>query len=671
MSGRKWRDMLMVVLLVVLAIGVLRRPRGRVHAQAATTNTVPGKGKTSAAPLGLLGFYLNTGFSLQPDSRFAYTNQSKMLTTDTAHSMWSLINLTARNHFQWYQSDDLGKTWKKVSKNGTKSDLLVTPEQIGVVHYQASFQYYTLTSAFMPTYYSNVVSVTTLSDPIEAAYLAVTSDNDYLYNNQSVAATTYVHGTPTPENATGDITWTSSDPDLATVDAKTGKVTANVKAVAGKVTITGTLKNYATADVAASVTVTVGGGLADQTVDEHQPATFHVMGSGQQPPDSVTWHKVVGNQDTVVATNRELTYTTPATTMADNGAKYYAVVTVTVTDDKDKPQTQTLTTNQAQLTVNPDTAPQVQILSQLKNKTALAVHAQETQDVDGQATSQSTQLNGPGGPTTAQPAAEADTDHSLVNVVKGDVCQITGSLVDANVYSAMTSGDLSFQLPSSATDVTAKIDGEVVTGLYHKTTGSETTWTIGGIDFETAIFGYGYEITFTSQTTTNMPYTTRVQLTGEDATNQPLGTFAGPDLNLNFTDGQIDATANPLTFGTLDGTSLGKDVGSQMVHGGNLLDVTDNRRHREQTAIQLQQTTPFQLADRTLDASLSYDSGSSWGPTPLSAVSQTILNVGEGIAIQAIGNHGEHLNLRLGYAGIHPGHYTSTLTWTFATAPGV
>lgn len=655
----------MAALLVVLAIGVLRRPRSRVQAEAATT-TVPGKGTPSAAPFGLFGFYLNTGFSLQPEDRFTYVNNAKLLTTDTAHSMWAIFNLTAKDHFQWYQSVDGGKNWTKAQdgnkasdKYGTTPDLIVTPSKEGTVYYQASFQYYTVLPIWpvTNTYFSKVAAVTTLPAPIDASAVKVSIDNNYLYNNQDVAASTFVHGQPTPANATGNITWTSSDPTIATVDAKTGKVTANKSGKDGQVTITGTVQNDGLADVSDSVTLTVGGGLADQTVTEGQSADFHVLGNIDQKPDNVAWHRVDAKtkDDKIVANTQSLDYQTPVTTLTDKGALYYAEVTVTMLDEQERPQTQTITTRRAELTVNPSTVPRVTITSDMKNLTAAA-----------EANTTAQQLSG-----SVNPIRNDDTAHNLTNIVQGDECKITGTIIDANwVYSTMASGELTFELPSSLSNQVAFKLNDELQAVAKQTVGSETIFSLDGIDFSQALFGRNdYEIDFTSPITTNQLYTTGVRLRGIDKNNQPLGTYSGPSLRLNFTDGVIDATAHPITFGTLDTTSLGKTVAGQVMDGGNLLDVRDNRRRRDQVAVQLQQSTPFYSGDRPLAADLFYDSGSL--SYPLSNVAQTVINAGAGIAVQSIGAKGEHLNLKLLYAAYQAGHYTSTLNWTFATVPSV
>jgi len=662
MKRKEWQELLLAVLLVVLAIGILRRPRSHVQAEAATT-TVPGKGSPSAAPFGLFGFYLNTGFSLQPEDRYTYVNNAKLLTTDTAHSMWAVFNLTAKDHFQWYQSVDGGKNWTKAQdgnkasdKYGTTPDLIVTPSQEGTVYYQATFQYYTVLPIWpvTSTYFSRVAAVTTLPAPIDASGIKVSIDSDYLYNNQDAAASTFVHGQPTPANATGNITWTSSDPTIATVDAKTGKVTANKSGKDGQVTITGTVQNDGLANVSDSVTLTVGGGLADQTVTEGQSADFRVLGNIDQKPDNVAWHRVdaKSKDDKVVANTQSLDYQTPVTTLTDGGALYYAEVTVTMLDEQEKPQTQTIKTRQAKLTVNPSTVPRVTITSEMKNTTA------------SEAATSAQQLSG-----SVNPIRNDDTVHNLTNIVQGDHCRIMGTVSDANLLnSAMTSGELTFELPSSLSNQVAFELNDVPQAVAKQTVGSETIFSVSGLDFSVRYF-YKYKIDFTSPITTNQLYTTGVRLRGSDKNNQLLGTYSGPSLRLNFTDGVIDATAHPVTFGTLDKTSLGQTVAGQVVDGGNLLDVRDNRRRRDQVAVQLQQSTPFYSGGRPLAADLFYDSGSL--SYPLSNVAQTVINAGAGIAVQSIGAKGEHLNLKLQYAAYQAGYYTSTLNWTFATAPSV
>lgn len=605
----------------------------------AQADTVPGIKPPSPAPFGLFGFYLNTGFSLQPDDRYTYVGSpdTKVLTTDTAHSMWAIVTgITAYDHFKWYQSTDAGTSWQVV-KNGNKADLIISSDKEGTVYYQQTFQYYT----FFPiplvtaTYYSRVAKVTTLPAPVNATDLTVTSDSDYLYNNQKTAATTYVHGTPTPANATGNLSWTSSDDSLATVDTATGKVTANTAGKSGKVTVTGTLQNANQTDATASTTITIGGGLADQTVEEPQPATFTISGAGQRVPDEVTWHKVMpSGTDTVVAKNKSLTYTTPDTTQADNQSQFYAEIKMTMYDEQEKPQTQTITTGRAKLTVTPSRAPQIKVTSQLKDLT----------DSTG------------------------NTNTSLSNVIPDDQCEISGMILNLNVDSKLTDGDFVVRLPGSAQVSGIQIDGEAVQADRRSTAdGTDVDLIVRGLDFTNALW-HTFTVDFTSQQTALLDYTTRVQLVGSDAANQPLGTYQGNPLALHFTDGNLHATAQPVNFGTVGPDNFNQDVVATQGMG-NLLDVVDYRRKKSATQVALQQVTAFQDGTRQLAASLWFDDGQG-DRLLLGPAAQAVTTIADGQTVPSLGSkYWRQLALRLAPAVIHPGPYTATLQWTFISAP--
>lgn len=629
--GRRTRYLEFVLGIIIVIVGVCQLMP--LPARSAQVAKIPGT--PSAAPVGLFGFYLNTGFSLQPDDRYTYLDspEDKVLTTDTAHSMWAIITgIAASDHFKWYQSTDAGKSWQAV-KNGNKADLAIASDKEGTIYYQQSFQYYTFFPTILTTtYYSRIAKVTTLPTPVDATDLTVTSDNDYLYNNQKTAATTYVHGTPTPANATGNLSWTSSDDSLATVDAATGKVTANTVGKSGKVTVTGTLKNHGQADATARTTIAVGGGLVDQTVEEPQPATFTVSGAGQQVPDAVTWHKVTpSGTDTVVAKNQSLTYTTPATTQADDQSQFYAEIKMTMFDEQEKPQTQTITTGRAKLTVTPNRSPQVTVKSQLKNLT----------DSTG------------------------NTDTSLSNVIPGDQCEISGTIMDLNVNSKLTDGDFVVRVPSSAQATAVQIDGETVP-VYRRPTGTDVDLIVSGLNFANTLW-HTFTVDFTSQQTALLDYTTRVQLVGSDAANHLLGTYQGKPLTLNFTDGNLHATAQPVDFGTVGPDEFGKDVSAQGT--GNLLDVVDYRRKKSATQVALQQVTAFQNRDRQLAASLRFDDGQG-NHLLLGPAAQAVTTIADGQKVPSLGpNSGQQLALRLAPAVIHPGPYTATLQWTFISAP--
>lgn len=638
----RWRVVLGVLAMVMGLY--LWWPQAQLPVQAAAIN---GKGRPSATPVGVFGFYLNTGFSLQPEDRYTYLNApgKQILTTDTAHSMWAIVTgLTASDHFQWYQSTDAGQSWSKVNK-GQQSDLTLPTDKVGTTYYQQSFQYYTIVPIpfVTATYFSRVATVETLPTPVDATKLTVTSDNHYLYNNQvfdgkKVAATTYVHATPEPANATGELTWTSSDPTLATVDAHTGKVTANTAEKAGSVTITGTLTNHDQSTITDHTTIDIGGGLMDQSAAEGQTATFHVLGGDQQAPDQVDWYRLASgsSQVTKVATIKGaagLTYTTPATKKADDQAKYYATATYTMYDEQEKPQTQTVTTRQATLTVQPDTTPDVRITSKVKNLT----------DSTG------------------------DTDQQLSNVITGDHFTISGTLQDANGDTAMADGDLIISIPGSAQVTNLTVD-DAEAQYYVKVApdGLSKQLIVSGVQLDW-VFPKSFRVTLTSQQSALRRYSTRVQLISYDSKNQQLGTYQGDPLTINFTDGNLHATANPVNFGTVGPAELGQDVPAQ--GQTDLLDVTDYRREKAATQVGLQQVTPFQNGTQELPATLNFDNGQG-RRLPITADPQPVAEIAANQSVPTIGpSQGQRLDFHLNALASQLGHYTATIQWTFISGP--
>jgi len=626
MMGKWWLRVLVGLLtLFAVTVGV----QGNRHSEVQAATEISGKGSPSGAPLGMFGLYLNTGFNLQPDDRYTWVKRSVMLTTATAHSMVDILIPFATDHFQWYQSTNEGKTWQGVD-GAKKADLTVTPTQVGTVYYQQSFQYYFGTPLFSPTYYSRVAVLTTFPEPIPATELKVTSKQSYLYNNQDNAMVTYVHGEPTPANATGALTWTSSDDQLATVNEATGEVKANTSGQSGTVVITGTMTNDDGSTVTDQVPITIGGGLAaEQRVAEGQTATFSVQGSFAETPSAVAWHRVIDGKNTVVARGNKLSYTTPATSMTDDQAQYYAVVTIKSPDGS----TQDMTTNRSKLTVVPDMTPRMTVTNQVEDVTDNA----------------------------------DNTASELTNILNGDTCKVTGRFKDENAYSKLTDGEFLITLP---TDVQPTIDVDGQEAQYGKyASGDSMKVLVTGVDFS-KIKTHTFSVTFKSNQTVNRTMTTRVDLSGEDAQHNKIGTYSGSPLTLRFTDGKLHAAANDVSFGEITTTNLGLEVPGTATGDGDLLDVIDNRRHKVATTIDLRQEAPFSDGQTTLAAELSYDGGLGQSPLSLTNADQTVASVASGMPVPSIGvSHGENLRVKVAMVDFLPGKYTSKLDWTFVTGP--
>lgn len=635
MTGKKLGRLLVGILTLLVAIGLFNGISATpVVAQAAT---VTGRHEPSADIVKFLGSNASSGFVLQPQDQYTYVGHTKTLVTDFGRNEIIKPALFHNDSRQWYQSTDEGATWTKVS-GATDFSLAVTPQKAGTVYYQLDEQYSPISMLLPPDYYSQVAAITTVASAINATGFSASTDDNYLYNNQSNAATTYVHGSPTPTGATGDVTWKSSDTSLATVDATTGLVTANTKGQSGNVQITGTIKNSDGSTQSGAVTIKIGGGLDDQTVKSGAKAKFSVQGSFDQAPSSVVWHKVsASGTDTTVSTGNSLNYTTPATVASDDGSKYYAVLTITTSDGSE-----TVTTNKATLNVQVDHTPDVSITSKITDVT----------DNTG------------------------NTDTAVNNVLSGDNVEVTGTIQDKNVDSKLKSGTFSINLPDNVQNTFVWIDGK--RAAYTPTQVDGKIYLVGTtkIDFSSAKT-HTYTVDFQSIETGNVLTKSIVALQGYESSTTATSetpiddTYQGPALMINTTDGQLKATAaGKVTFGTLSYANINQEIEGQVEGGGNLLDVTDDRRTKTWATISVRQATPFTNSEgtHTLTATLSFVNGARI--SPLTDTNQVVVNTGPGIKVGSLGaNTGQKLELNIASQAIYPGTYTSTLDWTITSAP--
>ncbi|KRL55749.1 hypothetical protein FC70_GL001355 [Paucilactobacillus oligofermentans DSM 15707 = LMG 22743] len=191
--------------------------------------------------------------------------------------------------------------------------------------------------------YSNLATVTVLPTPVATTDVTVKLDNDYLILGANVdqndlnlkfdTNSTTAHAQLNPTNSTEPVTWTSSDPSIATINPITGYITAVGK---GTVIITAT-----SGGVTGTATLTIGGGLpADETVLVNHDATFTAQGYDDIAGSGVTgitvtyqWYsntngnnEIKGSLKIDGATGK--TYTLSNAQMDQNGTYYFVVVTV-------------------------------------------------------------------------------------------------------------------------------------------------------------------------------------------------------------------------------------------------------------------------------------------------------------------------------------------------------
>lgn len=641
----KWKKKLLIGVLVniILMVVVLNSNQDNLNkgsnSQNIISKLVPDNVTAKAAvtpyhqptadPIILLFIWLTSGYNLQPENQYTYVNNPKTIYTDSGRSVVdALLGLLSTPHYTWYQSTD-GTNWTQMSQ--TTKELTVTPSKVVTVYYQQMTRWYGLVPGLLDTIvYSKVAFVTAFSSPIDATSLEVIAESNYLYNNQSSVDTTYVIGTPTPYNATGNITWKVNDTSLATVDTRTGLVTANTTGKSGTVRVTGTMTNSNGTNVSNYVDIKIGGGLDDQTVDEGQRATFEVQGNFGEPPTNVVWHKVdAANKDTVVTNgnSNKLIYTTPNTVYAtDNGTKYYAVLTITSGDS-----TTTVTTNRANLSVRKNVLPSVTINSTIFNN---------SYDDD-------------------------NVSNTIINnVSENDQVSYKVDLNDSNINSSMSKADISFKLPTTSIINSLKLNGQDFTDYSYTSdnNGNSSTLIVKNVNFST-VKKYSLEVNSTIGKNDDSSFSTAVTMVGYDTNINVVGNYNAGELTMNFAANSISMKAQDWDYGSINSYNS-KVLLDRKKTENNHLEVTDKRREKKALKLYLAQSNPFKSGENVLPSEMRYyqkDGGYSVLDSTGTLVSETI----EGQTLGSImwsDDEGPKLFIMDGIS--QAGNYSTTLEWS-------
>jgi len=340
--GTKLKRAGFVTFVAVSMLGTFSIQSLNVNAAALGTPLTNSLYTPTPAPDKFLNIWNSNGYALQPESNtYTVVGNPVTLNTDAGRSVWSVMGgLLDAPHYRWYKSDD-GVNWSAVPdwQNGHRKHFGVPTNQVGKTWYQMDTQYYNyLTGWALKTHiYSDVAEVNIVNTPTNANGLSVTSDSDYIYNNgNGQNNTTFAHATVNPVSSTGKVTWSVDNTNLATVDS-TGKVTANNNNLSGVVKVTGTFHNMDSSFVVGTTYVEVGGGIADQTVQSGQSATFNLKGDTStltglinQNRAKVQWYKKAPGtiKEEYLGQYYNDSYTTNVTSVADNGAQYRAKITL-------------------------------------------------------------------------------------------------------------------------------------------------------------------------------------------------------------------------------------------------------------------------------------------------------------------------------------------------------
>lgn len=201
--------------------------------------------------LGLLGirWLWKAGYELQPDSNYsAYINE-----TVNVNTMLAINNVSEDikpTEYYWWTPSPAGD-WHILhdgDNNGqivkiNKSNLEIRSSKPGTMYYQLGAHVYPNT--FNPDRtWSKMTAVHFQNDVKESSKIFLNVDADYLYLDQNFSdSDVYAHAHTDNEFATdkNHIRFSTDDPNIATIDEKTGQIHVNQNGISGTVVISATL----------------------------------------------------------------------------------------------------------------------------------------------------------------------------------------------------------------------------------------------------------------------------------------------------------------------------------------------------------------------------------------------------------------------------------------------
>ena len=361
---------------------------------------------------------------------------------------------------------------------------------------------------------------------------------------------------------------------MATVDSRTGLVTANTNSKSGTVRVTGTMSNSDGTSVSGYVDIKIGGGLDDQTVDEGKKATFTVQGKFDEKPTNVVWHKVdIAGKDTVVTNNNSdvLTYTTANTVYAtDNGTKYYAVLTVTSGDS-----TTTVTTNKANLSVRKNVVPDISINNTIFNSSY----------------------------------EDHNSENTIINnVAENDKVIHRITVKDSNLNSALTRAEIQIKLPKTSIIDNVKVNNQDFTdyiSVSDPDNNQSTILTLRNLNFVTTK-DFAIEINSTVGKNEILSFNSNVSVNGYDTGDNLLGQYLpAQSLQLNFADNSINLQANDWSYKTINSYTTDTLLDRDKTESSHL-EVDDKRRNKQALTLYLSQKNPFKSDGKVLNSEMRY-----------------------------------------------------------------
>ena len=233
--------------------------------------------------------FLGGGFSNEPETEITIlSDQTKNLSAQADFAFPYAFSAKAIR-YTWYQYSNSNRTWQTVKTDDQQNNPGGTSYTFGPM---APGTYYLQLEAEMfgkllnirwSDYFSRVVVIHVIAKPVPATKINVSLPRQSLLPGMTTQAEAHLE----PAGSTSQITWSIKPTDLATIDPSTGAITTN-RDKTGVATVTATangLSDSKPLDI---------GGLANQTVNPGQTATFTVTAQpvGQY---SYQWYEIGPN----------------------------------------------------------------------------------------------------------------------------------------------------------------------------------------------------------------------------------------------------------------------------------------------------------------------------------------------------------------------------------------
>lgn len=622
---------LIFVLIMILTIFFVMPSTSHIAVADSNETVIHPKFPADPDPKTFWGAVITTGYTTQP-AKVSHVTVGDPLTLET-QVKWPIWEPSRIIGYYWWRSFD-GNNWERMNTvsltNKGSKNLKVDTSKPGVT-------YYFLRTRFITTTYTSKVSTVYVSEkPIDASSINVTTDLNYLFNINSdlLNKDTMAHAELQPDDSNSKIHWSSSDESLATVQPDE-LITANGNGKSGIVTITGTAENKNGPSISGSKEILIGGGLTNQTVNSGKKATFTLQGGNDEQRDNdyaftVDWYKQLPNQKPTLVEHQKdparIEYTTPITSTKDDGAQYYARISVG--------KNNSVTTGSAKLTVLPPNDPDVNIETSVTN--------QSFPDKD-------------------------DSPTTINNVTNDD--QLTYNLnLTNNSKRAVHDTYLELPLPLGTEINSITVDGEELFELdyYQSDTDKKS---ILHIDLDGLDQNQSKSLkidTLTHDITNKESFLSTPEYYGLDPDGDKYTSY-GPELNINYITNKLTAQFKDISFEPIslyDGHSI-KHRTEETNDPNPVIKVDDQRRQKMAMRLFLTQLTPFTSdTNVTLPASLRLYNGSTF-KNPLYQKTLVSQSHNGNIFNSIIWHKDNGLLLHLDKKSFVSGKYSSKLSWTF------